>query len=579
MSTSGTSTPSLSRGVSPIPSTHPSRGSGGDRENGVGGRQHSLAVPAIGQRSSRSSSPGGGIGNFLQSGWSNSWTTLQGVANSVLGGELDAGTPTARVMNGVSKHRRKTSSNRTPIPTTWGPAGPPKKKDNGIGEGSTAAREEELRRRKTASVLESHEGMVNGGLDINGRYKRRTSLEDTRTEDEVADALVYIHHVQPQDTIAGVVLKYNCQMAVFKRANGLWAHDAIQARKTVFLPVDACAIKGRPCDPPSSNSVDLLAPTPSAEDASDTNGGTWPKFNSQNETSAERLENDEEAPWTHVRWVLLDSSPSSKPIEIARMPRKTLGYFPPRRRKSQTTMSTISTPRDSVDIPQSPDDRNGSAASTPNRRTSQLDPRPLSGSYFPPANLLSRTVRSRRESTSEAAERLGWMRGPGGVGMLSEKNVRMPGPARDGLNAFANKHIPGLAIDNLPSTSVLGSETAQFGFSSDELANIAEAPPRSGAATPSGQGQGIGLENAAAAVEGFFRRIATKAPGTPRLGGTPSVPDGGDLIELLDGTGSDDGRGFELSPGSVRVGGSGREDLEGLVRGRTSSGSKGGKSD
>jgi hypothetical protein len=94
-------------------------------------------------------------------------------------------------------------------------------------------------------------------------------------------------------------------------------------------------------------------------------------------------------------------------------------------------------------------------------------------------------------------------------------------------------------------------------------------------------GQGLGIENAAAAIEGWVRRLAIKGPGTPKLGGRSESTD---LIELLDGAGSDDGRGFELSPGSLRapitgLSGSGREDLEGVIRGRASAGAKGGKSD
>lgn len=191
------------------------------------------------------------------------------------------------------------------------------------------------------------------------------------------------------------------------------------------------------------------------------------------------------------------------------------------------------------------------------------------------------SARPRRESVGEAADRLGWMRGPGGVGTLGPK-IRKPGPGNDGLNQWAKKHIPGLAIDSLPSTSLMGAETAHFGFG-DELAAIAEGAPAgaSGTSTPGGT-QIMGLENAAAAVEGFFRKLVVKGvPGTPRLGPARAESD---LIELLDGAGSDDGRGFEVSPGRVRSStplGTGREDLDGVIRGRASAsaGIKGGKKD
>jgi hypothetical protein len=176
------------------------------------------------------------------------------------------------------------------------------------------------------------------------------------------------------------------------------------------------------------------------------------------------------------------------------------------------------------------------------------------------------------------------MRGPGGVGTFS-KNVRKPGPAQDGLNSWAKKHIPGLAIDSLPSVSLTGGESAHISIT-DEVSGLEDGPMRSslrsGTATPSGAGQGLGLENAAAAIEGWVRRLATIRPGTPRMGGVGGSEPGADLIELLDGAGSDDGRGFELSPGTMRVpplGSTGREDLDGLARGRATAGSKGGKGD
>lgn len=236
----------------------------------------------------------------------------------------------------------------------------------------------------------------------------------------------------------------------------------------------------------------------------------------------------------------------------------------------------------SQSISQSSNDPTSSATSTPSRRTSNLGPRPSQpinsiGSYFPP---VTPSTRPRRESVSEAAGRLGWFSGPGGVGTF-EKNVRKPGPAQDGLNSWARRHIPGLAIDSLPSSSILGAETAHFGFS-DELGSIAEGPVSgrgvSGTSTPKG-GQGLGLENAASVLEGWVRKLATKVPGTPKMGGRADHPD---LIELLDGAASDDGRAFELNPGLARSGtpsGTGREDLDGMIRGRTTAGAKGGKND
>jgi hypothetical protein len=603
VSTSATSTPSGSRAVSPIPRKHPSRSTAGLVGKGNGRPVGGLLAPEGGGKSQPlgSASTPVGFGGIWEGGWISSWSALQGLASSVLGVDTEGESSVGPLGGSLGRKAQGRQGPGRQLSAAWGPEGLPKNKDPGIGMGSTAERDSVLRTRKMAGVLEGRE-VDNRTLDTNGVYKKRSSLEESRQDTQhgdEGDALVYVHHVQPQDTLAGVVLRYNCQPAVFRKANRFWPNDSIQIRKVVVLPVDACAIKGRPCEPPSPDSqgVDLLAPTPGVEDPPPfPNGGTWPRASSsRNETSAERPEIEEEHPWTHVRWILVDSSPYSNPVEIARMPQNTLGYFPPRRRKSQTTISTVSTPRGSFDFPpvsqslsESSHDPSGSPASTPSRRTSNLGPRPskpLSGGYFPPQ---SSSTRPRRESVGQAAERLGWMRGPGGVGTLG-KNVRKPGPSNDGLNSWANKHIPGLAIDSLPSTSILGGESAHFGFG-DELASIAESPVnglrsnrlRNGTSTPSGSGQGLGIENAAAAIEGWVRRLAIK-PGTPNLGGRSHI-ENADLIELLDGPGSDDGRGFELNPGSLKsatpgVGGSGREDLDGLIRGRAAAGAKGGKTD
>jgi len=523
------------------------------------------------------------LGGIWEGGWQSSWSALQGLASSVLGGDIE-GEDLGSTNGGVVAAKPKKSQK-------WGPEGLPRKKEDAIGAGSVAEREAAVRARRMRGVLEGRDEDLNVRKDTSGNYKRRTSLEEARQDghDEEVDALVYVHYVQPQDTLAGVILKYNCQPAVFRKANRFWPNDSIQTRKVVVIPVDACTIKGKPCESPSpeSQGVDLLAPTPAGEDPPTfTNGATWPPdSSSQAGTSAERPGNEDEHPWVHVRWVIIDSSLTSKPVEIARMPRRTLGYFPPRRRKSQNTISSLSTPRGSFDVPritQSSPDPSGSASSTPSRRTSNLGPRPsesMGGSYFPPT---ASSTRPRRDSVGEAADRLGWMRGPGGVGTFA-KNVRKPGPGQDGLNAWAKKHIPSLTIDSLPSVSLTGGESAHFGFS-DELSSISEAPVRiagSGTATPSGLGQGLGIENAAAAIEGWVRRLAVKGPGTPKLGGRN---DTSDLIELLDGTGSDDGRGFELTPGSLRaptpsLSDTRREDLDSVIRGRATAGTKGRKSD
>lgn len=576
VSHSGASTPggSGSRGVSPIPRTRPSRGLDGELgRNGTAKGGGLRASEAVGGGGSRSASAGA---STWGGGWMGGWSAIQGIATSVLGGTEGKG-------------------------KTWGPEMLPKQSDGGIGAGTTAEREAKVRRKKMARVLEGRDEPPSI-LDTSGNLKRRTSTEELRpgsSQNDDGDALVYIHHVQPSDTLVGVILRYNCQPAVFRKANRFWPNDSIQIRKVVVLPVDACTIKGRPCDPPSPDGtgVDLLAPTPGVEEPPSLSNGTapWPT-SSQTPTSAARSEShalgdtDTDEAWTHVRWVLLDSSPNSKPTQIARMPRKTLGYFPPRRRKSHATMSTTSTPRVSSDLSafpslsQSPGRADTPLSSTPTRRTSNLGHRPnlsitsVPGSYFPPPAMTATSqnslpTRSRKDSINS---RNAWMTGPGGVGTLGPK-VRTPGPAKDSMNSWVRKTFPHIAIDSLPSAYAQPTETARLGFSSTESSSFnqaAAATANTGATTPVLGPNGLGIENAAAAVEGWIRRMAVKGvPGTP-LGGA-RARDEADLIELLDGTGSDDGHGgvgFELSPGAGRMVsagmGGGREDLEGVVRGR-----------
>jgi hypothetical protein len=460
-----------------------------------------------------------------------------------------------------------------------------------------AEREAKLRAVKTASVLQSHEG-VNGGLDVSGRFKKRSSDEDLRSTsamqaEETDEHLVYIHHVQPSDTYAGVVLKYRCREDAFRKANGLWSRDNtyIQVRKWLALPVDACEIRGRLCEAPSyynNHHVDLLAPTPDATAHDDPFAtGKSQDHPPPNQTA------DEERPWTHVRWVTIENF--NTPVEIARVPRKALGYFPPRRKKSLHTISSLSTPRVSLDVPSltlgsEPIEQAQSPGSAASRRMSIL------------SGAASRSV-----GDLDNPHRPAWMRRPGGVGSLHSK-VR--GPEKDYFNSWTKKHLPGLNIERLPSMSVMGSESAKIGFNEPTgldtpgAAGIVESPFEDGRDIESvsrGEGaSGTGLDKAAAAVETWLRGAFAKIPpGTPVLGprgrsysgqqhqGSRARQAEGDLIELTD-TNSDDGRpsgalgdlldSSLLSSGAF--GSSGRSDGDGAgIRGRGTGLAKGKKAD
>ncbi|KAK3502650.1 hypothetical protein B0T13DRAFT_394751 [Neurospora crassa] len=530
------------RGASPIPAA---------RIGDVTGRNDSRLEVAAG--SARTSSPRGGRG-LLDGSWASTWASVQEFTTSLLTGGESYHTGSERLATQTAGKQKSSSS--------WGPEPPnesrPRLED--VGSGSLTEREGRLRALRTASVLESHEG-VNGGLDVSRRFKKRNSDEDLREasqSQEAAEHLVYIHHVQPTDTYAGIVLRYKCREDAFRKANGLWSRDNIQIRKWLAIPVDACEIKGRPCEGPSFSGaqVDYLARTPEGTDPFGRDNSNNREFfgpSTNDRGGDDKLPtNDDERPWTHVRWVSLDSFPN--PVEVARVERKVLGYFPPRRRKSMNTTSTMTSPRTSMDVPGttlSGETGPMSPGSLSSRRTSLIGSRPsLVGDDARPA----------------------WMRRPGGVGSL--RNVRAPGPEKDYFNTWTNKHLPGLNIDSLPSMAVLGAETARLGFhGAEEHPTIVESPFEDGGDASRLNGQGsTGLDKAAAAVENWLRGAFVKRPlGTPSLGVPKRSPLGaeeGDLIELTD-TNSDDDRGGPVNPSSNNLQDTGLSNFEVGTSGRS----------
>lgn len=560
-----TSSQSPTRGVSPIPATR----------IGPASRSSSTAASIRPYNGDHSNASGKG---WFDSSWSTGWSSVQDLASSFLSGETHRGASPRRPAT-----RTSSGTLRNTQPSSWGPEPPqtPRPGIEDVAAGTLADREAAYRARKTASVLESHEG-VNGGLDVTGKFKRRNSDEESRqntSNPEVEDQLVYIHHTQPNDTYAGIILKYRCREDAFRKANGLWSRDNIQIRKWLALPVDACEVKGRPCDGPFSYSkeVDLLATTPGVATPGASplrRSATQSPYNdffaeAQNGKAPEEPA-AEEKPWTHVRWAKLDHC--NEPVEIARVSRKAMGYFPPRRKKSTRTISSLSSPRGSFDVPSI--SLSSDVAESPetfsDRRQSMRASRPYITSAY--ASSAPTPSRSRVGSGNEDI-RPAWMRRPGGVGTLS-RNVRAPGPERDYFNQWAKKHLPGLNIDTLPSMAIMGSESARFGFNTEEGAAIVESPFEEGRDASSTSKQGSGLDKAAAAIETWLRGAWAKRPNTPILG--PNRPRGGDgdLIELED-TNSEDGRlGGLLDQGNPGVlnpsyGSSSRSDGESsLLRGR-----------
>lgn len=498
---------------------------------------------------------------LLEGSWAPNWSSVQDFATSLLDGgySSEPSRPNSRSgpksnakpfwkgLGGVNSLTRKASE-------TWGPAPPsnPRPAPGDIAAGSLAERESRLMARKKASVLESHDG-VNGGLDITGNYKRRNSEENAPSlgQPPIEDCLVYLHHVQPTDTYAGIILRYRCLEHAFRKINGLWSRDNIQVRNRLLIPVDACEIKGRPCDPPSfySQKVDHLAMTPQESPMAHVGRSNVDSqrlhddyFGSLNGKSTGNLAQEtDEQPWTHVRWVKLDSL--QEPVEIVRVKRTTVGYFPPRRKKSVHTVSTFTTPRQSLELSKAVSNHSRAATESPggisSRRQSMMDAQLTASSLSLGSPGSSR---NRGDSIGQLDGVPAWMRKPGGVGSMG-KSVNAPGPATDSFNTWVNKRLPGFNIDSLPSMSVMGSETAHFGFTktAEDSTGIVESPFEEGRDAVATSQSGLSLEQAAASVETWLRGAWAKRPGTPKLGSLRKPVDDLDLIELTD-TPSDDGR-------------------------------------
>ncbi|UKZ73479.1 hypothetical protein TrVFT333_001126 [Trichoderma virens FT-333] len=414
-----------------------------------------------------------GLGQVLGDSWAQSWSSVQGFASSLLSvAENPSDMPPPRSDAQSEQSFASSLWNRIP-PSIGGNASKSpnlgsspilrsQRAANQVAAGSSDQRESALKTAKKASVLENSQG-PSGGLDVTGKYKRRNSDEITSENSQPEEYLVYIHKVLPIDTYAGIILRYKCMEDAFRKANGLWSRDSIQVRKWVIIPVDACEVRGRPCDPPSGNqnqsTTDFFETAAAAGSmAPQTTPSGYSKLSSERATQEDENAEKETMPWSHVRWVKIDSLP--EPVEIGRIARQKMGYFPPRRKKA---VSFSSTPRQSLDATEQ-------IEQPLSRRQSSVGDQPPS---------LGRRESFRSHGDGDGPDmRPAWMRRSGGVGSLS-RNIRAPGPDKDYLNSWAKKHFPGLNIDDLPSMSVMGSEMARFGFD-HEAAGIVEGTIQEG---------------------------------------------------------------------------------------------------
>lgn len=527
---------------------------------------------ALFERSTRPKSPKSpGLSALL----GNSWLAIQDIAATVLADPGDSSTTRKR-----NTFRGRRTSASAPPPKQWGPAGADPHEE----------REAQIRALKRRDLLVAEDSLV---ADSAGRIKRRSSDEQLSAsalpgDSDDRDALVYIHHVRPQDTLAGLSIKYNCPQAVIRKSNRMWPNDSVQTKHTILLPVDACAVKGRPVPGPdalpdedllvgdyesglhrSSSSSSNRKSAHTINTAGLPDGWTIPKQKDVDFDSAPSSGTDTEPPYKHDSWVLLPTD--KRPTQIGRMSRRSLGFFPPARRKS-LAYSDTPTPRASVDLPRS------STSTNPLTSSPSQFARPRAAS-----NLSSVSTHSHQRSTSSKT----WgLHGPGGVGTLG-RNVRSPGPAQDGLNKNFAQYLPSVApppgqeyftpwVPSLLDATAVGTSSPRAGAS--------------GAVTPLASTADINFQEIGGAIEGWVRKVGTTAqkllqePGAPGQGKRSAVPilgavggNLGDLIELRDdafdigdGENGDDAQGRSRdSEGQISMGGPDERRSEGYSSNRS----------
>ena len=469
------------------------------------------------------------------------------LGSELTNGPRSAALPKTKRMDGGHAHKYG-----GPVADEWGPT---INVERHIAYGSQEDRLARVQAKKREALL-----LANGHStpDALGRYKRRVSIDRDTTipsPDESPDALVYIHTVQPGDTMAGLSIKYDCPQAVLRKANRLWPNDSIQIRKVAYLPVDSCGIRGRKVPSPDTTDIDIAERSASSmsngkqsEDSECTptiseSNPDWfvpatPKVRERPQhttafpgtaTSPSQVTKSitDETPWVPHLWVQVDTFPA--PIQIARLPRRALGFFPPTRRKSITNAYSDTTPPRSAATPpllstSSPRRDHTMLPSSPHRRNSKLN-------------------RHRSSSTASAAGATSYLathlKGPGGVGTLDSTALH-PGPAQDKLNQIFAPHLPSVA----PRSSF------------ESVGSIASST-------------GLGVGELGGKVEGWVRKMAQRTAMVAG-GGQGSLGEGrgrGDLIELVEGW--DMGSNNEDGAGEGGGGwGERREGSEGPRRGR-----------
>lgn len=416
--------PNHSRAPSPIPSKHPSRSPTPARRINT-----SHGTPPRARDDLLASDAANDLANSLSGLWGRSWTSLQGLASNVLGSDAsthelfkDKATPRSRRPYEATHHARSDK-----VVGAWGPRSRDKSQQPGAGslEDRQAAFRAKKRRELLAASADAYAGTAN-----NAKRRMSDDFESASAppgEHDDRDVLVYLHTVSKADTLAGISIRYHCNMAAIKKANRLWSNDQILAKKHILLPIDSCGIRGRQVAAPheAATSGDLLGeeqktPTPAQapwtapmKSSPPASVQAAPQHSRHGSAASNGSQNAPEQAWKHDSWMLLEGF--SEPTEMARIGRREMGYFPRGRRKS-LAYSDFDTPSTSLDL------------TRPSVSASE------SSSSMAP--------KSRPRRSSSAGQWAQQMQGPGGVGKLGGRGVPVPGPAQDKLNKVFSKHLP-----------------------------------------------------------------------------------------------------------------------------------------
>ncbi|KIW66616.1 hypothetical protein PV04_05933 [Phialophora macrospora] len=463
------------------------------------------------------------------------WGSLQGFASTFLGNEpssssKDKNTGPFKTPLWMKQDKNYTSRMSTP---QWGPS--IQVSADVVEERKAMVQAKKREALLLASATENRDGL--------GRFKRRDSDTDMALgaqTDVSDDALVYMHKVENGDTLAGVIIKYNCPPDLFRKVNRFWPNDNIQTRTRVLIPLEGSTIKGRKVDSPylsrdlfDSSLVSLSTQNSPMPDSAGSPNGLHGPSGPGSSISSSALTSEplsiitsmsDATELKHDSWVMLPNFKEA--VEVLRVPRRALGYFPRPRRKSNATLtasSTASTPKTSFDMLRHPPTH---AA----QQSISLNASPVRRPVFP-ASRLSSSGRQRSSSTSGNGNTFAdALRGPGGVGDLRglRTQISRPGPADDPLNRKFNQYFPDFLPppENIPRSGLSRTPTSRATprASLDSLRSVRSNSSSSGLA---GEVSG--------AIQGWVR---TMAGATGKRDRSAAVDKLGDLIELETNSGT-----------------------------------------